>query len=212
MRGATDRRMITVFLCVMLAGAATPAQCKVVTYGTGLKSCDVYLAAKEQQTREELTFIDWLSGYASGANAISNRVNNVLGDSNLQGTVSWLGNYCRAHPQTPVAVALDVLVMGAMLRAARPTVEVIIYGAGFKSCSTYIGARRQQGADEAAFMDWLGGYVSAVNAFSLKTDNVLGSSELTKATLWVDDYCQAHPAVRFAAAADARVISGDRDR
>jgi hypothetical protein len=216
MSGATDRRVITVFLCVMLAGAVTPAQSKVVTYGTGLKSCEIYLAAKEQHSREGLAFIDWVSGYVSGVNALSNRVNNVLGDTNLQGTIYWLDGFCRKHSQTSVAVALDVLAAGARSTTGRSTVEVITYGAGFKSCSTYIEAREQQGADEAAFtdqapfMDWFAGYVSAVDAFSLSTDNVLAGSDLTAAILWIDGYCQVHPAVRFAAAVDARLMLSGR--
>jgi hypothetical protein len=207
-----NRQVITVFSFVMLGCAAMPAQCKVVTYGTGLKSCEIYLAAKEQGSREGLAFIDWVSGYVSGVNALSNRVNNVLGDTNLQGTIYWLDGFCRKHSQTAVAVAMDILVAGARSTVARPTVEVIIYGAGFKSCSTYLGARQARGADEAAFVDWLGGYFSAVNAFSLSTDNVLNSSDLTASIVWLDGYCQAHPGVRFAAAAEARLTPAGHDR
>ena len=154
----------------------------------------------------------------SGVNALSNRVNNVLGDTNIQGTIYWLDGFCRKHSQTAVAVGLDILAAGARSTTARSTVEVITYGAGFKSCSTYIEAREQQGADEAAFtdqtpfMDWFAGYVSAVNAFSLSTDNVLRGAGLTEAIQWIDSYCQAHPALQFAAAAYARLASGSRER
>jgi hypothetical protein len=211
-----NRQVITVFLFVMLGCAASPAQSKVVTYGAGLKSCEVYLAAKEQGSREGLAFIDWVSGYVSGVNALSNRVNNIMGDTNLQGTIYWLDGFCRKHSQTSVAVALDVRAAGARSTTGRSTVEVITYGAGFKSCSTYIEAREQQGADEAAFteeapfMDWFAGYVSGVDAFSLGTDNALAGSDLNAAILWIDGYCQAHPAVQFAAAAAARLASAAR--
>ena len=199
---------ISVFALLMLLGAT--AQSKVVTYGTGLKSCEVYLVAKEQQSADEVAFIDWLSGYMSAANSISNSVNNILGDTNLLRATFWLDRFCHAHPQAQVAVALDLLVVGARSTVARRTVDVTTYGVGFKSCSSYITARQQQGADESSFVDWLGGYLSAVNAFSLSTDNVLGNLDLTAAILWVDDYCQAHLGERFSSAAEARALAKNR--
>lgn len=205
-----NRQLIIVFSVVLLGCAVMPAQCKVVTYGTGLETCEMYLAAKEQQSSDELAFIDWVSGYVSGVNALSNRVNNVVADSNLQGTIDWLGRFCRTHSESPVAVALDILVASARSTTGRRTVEVITYGAGFKACSRYIEARQQSSDGESPFTDWLGGYVSAVNAFSLGTDNVLGSSDLTGAILWIDAYCQAHPAVSFAAAVGARLMLSGR--
>jgi hypothetical protein len=201
---------IALLVLAALFGALTPAHSKVVTYGTGLKSCGAYLEAKEQQGADEVAFIDWLSGYVSGVNALSNRINNILGDTNLQRTVLWLGTFCQRHPQTLVAVALDVLVVNSRSTVARPTVEVVTYGAGFRPCSLYLEARRERSPDEAAFMDWLSGYVSAVNAFSLSTDSVLGNSDITDAIQWVDDYCEAHSDVHFATAAEARILGGSR--
>jgi len=206
-----QRRVQTVLLlCAVLLVAVTPAHGKVVTYGTGLKSCEAYLAAKEEQGGDEVAFVDWLSGYVSAVNALSNHVNNILGNTNLQDTVFWLGNFCQTHPDTAVAVALDVLVVRSRSTVARPTVEVITYGAGFRSCDAYIEARQQRSPEEAGFLDWLGGYVSAINAFSLSTDSVLGKSDITKAVQWVDEYCQAHSGMHFADAVEARVLGGPR--
>ena len=105
------------------AGVALTAHAsQVTTYGAGLKTCAEYLDAREQQNSDEVPFVDWFSGYASGVNFTSNHTNNILGDANLKEAVYRLGNYCRAHPVTPVAVALDVLVIGARsTRAPRPT-------------------------------------------------------------------------------------------
>jgi hypothetical protein len=58
-RAWIDRQAITFFLCMLLAGAVTPAQCKVVTYGIGLKSCETYLAAKEQDSRQPEPPVRW---------------------------------------------------------------------------------------------------------------------------------------------------------
>jgi hypothetical protein len=207
------RRAVIVSIFLIGAGAATAAHAdKVTTYGAGLKSCEAYLEAKEQQSADEVAFIDWLGGYLSGVNATSNHMNNILGDSNLTGAVYWLGNYCRAHPHTPVAVALDVLAVGARSTTARQTVEVTTYGAGFKACGTYLDAREQQNADEAAFIDWLGGYLSGVNAMSLSTNNILGDSDLTGAISSLDNYCRANPGTRFVVAVATSVASNRRDK
>jgi hypothetical protein len=207
-----DWRAVIIAMFLIGAGAVTAAHASVITYGAGLKSCGEYLDAREQQTADEVSFLDWLAGYVSGVNAISNRTNNVLGDSNLMGAVYWLGRYCHAHPVTPVAVALDMLVVGARSTTARQTVEVTTYGAGFKSCGTYLVAREQQNTDEPAFIDWLGGYLSGVNAMSLSTDNILGNSDLTGAISWLDNYCRANPGTRFAAAVDARLDPNHHDK
>jgi hypothetical protein len=189
--------------------APTAHASEVTTYGAGLKSCAAYLDTREQQNTGEVAFVEWFSGYASGVNSTSNHTNNILGDANLKEAVYRLGNYCRAHPDTPVAVALDVLVIGAMSRA-RQTTEVTTYGTGFKSCSVYQYAREQSNADEIAFVDWLGGYLSGVNAISLTTNNILGKSELTAMIYWIDDYCRANPRARFAEAVDARLAPNRR--
>src|ERR1700722_1186323 len=133
------------------AGVALTAHAsEVTTYGAGLKTCATYLDARQQQDTDEVAFVEWFSGYASGVNSTSNHTNNILGDANLKEAVYRLGNYCRAHPVTPVAAALDVLVIGARSTRGRQTAEVTTYGTGVKSCSVYLYAREQRNADEAA--------------------------------------------------------------
>src|SRR5258708_17462239 len=104
---------------MFLMGASVPLTAhasEVTTYGAGLKSCVAYLDAREQQNTGEVAFVEWFSGYASGVNSTSNHTNNILGDANLKEAVYRLGNYCRAHPATPVAVALGVFVISAVSR------------------------------------------------------------------------------------------------
>jgi hypothetical protein len=206
------RAVIASMLLIGVGAAPAAHASEVTTYGAGLKSCVAYLDAREQQNADEVAFVEWLSGYVSGVNETSNHTNSILGNTNLKEAVYRLGNYCRAHPVTPVAVALDVLVIGARSTTARQTIEVTTYGAGFKSCGVYLDARERQNVDEAAFIDWLGGYVSGVNAISLRTDNILGDSDLTAAIYWLDNYCRANLRVRFAEAVDARVAPNRRDK
>ena len=198
--------MVVIAACVALTAHAS----EVTTYGAGLKSCGAYLDARDQQSADEVAFVEWFSGYASGVNSTSNHTNDILGDANLKEAVYRLGNYCRAHPVTPVAVALDVLVIGARSTRGKKTAEVTTYGTGVKSCSAYLYAREQSNVDEAAFVDWFGGYLSGVNAISLTTDNILGNSDLTAAIYWIDDYCRANPRARFAEAVEARLAPSHR--
>jgi hypothetical protein len=204
-------RSVIAAILLIAAWALTAHASEVTTYGAGLKSCETYLNAREQQNEDEVAFVEWFSGYASGVNSTSNHTNNILGNANLKEAVYRLGNYCRAHPVTPVAVALDVLVIGARSRA-RQTAETTTYGTGFKPCSVYLYAREQRNVDEAAFVNWIGGYLSGVNAISLTTDNILGKSDLTATIYWIDDYCRANPRARFAEAVDARVAPNHRDQ
>ena len=126
-------------------GASTARASEVTTYGAGLKSCESYLDSRERQNADEVAFVEWFSGYASGVNSTSNHTNNILGDANLKEAVYRLGNYCRAHPATPVAVALDVLVIGARSARARQTAEVTAYGTGVKSwLGIFIRQRAEQ--------------------------------------------------------------------
>jgi hypothetical protein len=196
---------IIAMLLVGAGAAPTVHATEVTTYGAGLKTCVAYLDDRQQENTDEVSFVEWFSGYVSGVNATSNHTNNILGDANLKEAVYRLGNYCRAHPVTSVAVALDVLVIGARSTTGRQTAGVTTYGTGSKSCGVYLQARVRQDLEEAAFIDWLGGYLSGVNAVSLSTNNVLGDSDLTGAIYWLDDYCGTHPGTPFAEAVDARV-------
>src|ERR1700730_4961420 len=107
--GAEGRRCMRwwiVIASVFLMGACvalTAHASEVTTYGAGLKSCAAYLDARERQSADEVAFVEWFSGYASGVNSTSNHTNNILGNANLKEAVYRLGNYCRAHPDTPVA-------------------------------------------------------------------------------------------------------------
>jgi hypothetical protein len=185
---------------------------EVATYGAGLKSCSVYLSDREQQNADEVAFVDWISGYLSGVNSAANHTNSMLGDTNLKGAVYWLVKYCHAHPDSSVAGAMHVLLIRSSSTTARHAVELATYGVGYKSCSAYMEAREQQSAEVLEFVDWLGGYVSGVNAISLNTNDILGSSDLTDTISWLDNYCRENPGVRFSAAAEARVTSTHPDK
>lgn len=197
-------------VCLLLLGVTLEARsAAVTTYGTGLIPCSAYLDARQKESSAEiLPFIDWLVGYFSGANATSNRHNNILGASDITAALTRLDGICRHQPEAQFAKAAGTLMLGAASAAGAHSVEVTRYGSGFKPCQSYIEARGPQSIDGDEFIQWLGGYLSGVNAISLRTDDVLGTSELDQAVYWLDAYCSSHPIEPFSQAVSALVYAG----
>ena len=104
------------------------------------------------------------------------------------------------------AEVAGLLVLGARPGPATHVIEVTTYGSADKACRLFVDAREQQQAEYwAEFLHWLGGYLSGVNAMSLRTDNVLGAAELADAVHWLDVFCSAHPVTPFGAAVEALI-------
>jgi hypothetical protein len=99
-----------------------------------------------------------------------------------------------------IAVYGLVIFISAAATSAVHASDVTTYGAGLKSCGTYLAARDGNSAEQTGFIDWLSGYVSAVNKTSHHRNNFLGLSDLGRAMYRVDDYCQARPHAHFAEA------------
>jgi len=154
--------------------------------------------------------VDWLDGYLTGVNTTSTRRNNILGFSDVKAAMSRLDDYCRSSPQVHFAEAVGVFALGAHSAMGARSVEVTSYGSGYKTCAEYLATRDPQNTDQLdrmEFVDWLGGYLSGVNTISLRTTNILGSSELTDALDWAEGYCSAHPAASFGVAAEGLVAA-----
>jgi hypothetical protein len=193
---------------VVLGAVAAPVghADNITTYGVGLASCQAYLDARASDTSEAVTFVDWLSGYFSAVNRTSNHRNNILGLTDLKVTLGRLDDFCRARPHVHFAEAAGILVLGAKPGPVAHGIEATTYGSADKACHLFVEAREQQQADYwAEFLNWLGGYLSGVNAMSLRTNNVLGAAELADAVHWLDTFCSAHPVTSFGAAVDALI-------
>jgi hypothetical protein len=205
-------RVASILLIAALCAPAAHAA-HVTQYGVGLKTCRAYLSARENgdANPDEVAFIDWLSGYFSGINKTSTHRTNALGFAGIGGAMEQLDEYCRARPLTDFAEALSVVSYGAMRGSPSHSVHVTTYGSADKACHLYRAAREQydvaNGAELSEFLDWLGGYISGVNAMSLDTTNVLRGAPLSQAMLWLDSYCSAHPLETFGAAVEALVAS-----
>jgi hypothetical protein len=203
------RRVMMIAVVLIGTGATLNAHAVgVTTYGTGLKTCAAYLQAREQQNADELPFVDWLSGYLSGVNVTASRFNNMLHNPNPKDAVYWVAGYCQQRPAMLYSAVAFMLLLNSSASSATHTNEPATYGAGFKTCATYLDAREQRNGEDMAFVDWLGGYLSGVNAMSKSTTDVLGTSDLASAIFWLDSYCREHAPARFAEAVYARVTAG----
>jgi len=199
---------------MLLIGAITAPAARAVgvtTYGVGLASCKTYLNARQEAGVEQVAFVDWLGGYFSGVNKTSTHRNNFFGLSDLKGAMAWLDDYCEVRPQVHFAQAVGIMLLNAKPGPAAHSLEEVNYGSADKSCAVYLEAREQRDAiyhdASGEFTNWLGGYVSGVNAISLRTNNVLGSAELGDAVLWLERYCSEHPLTSYATAVDALVMA-----
>ena len=104
------------------------------------------------------------------------------------------------------AMMVSALLMSAV--AARPVYadNVTTYGAGLKPCQSYLDARDGNVAEEVIFVDWLGGYFSAVNRISAHRNNILGLADLRVMLEHLDSTCRARPSMHFAEAAGILVL------
>lgn len=97
------------------------------------------------------------------------------------------------------------LLAASVLLAAAPASHadsVTTYGVGLTSCQTYLNTLNGSDAVErVTFVDWLSGYVSAVNRTSHHRNNFLGLDDLGEALRHIEIYCQARPLAPFALAA-----------
>lgn len=205
-------------IVLVIGTAAAPAAhaVDITTYGAGLKSCRAYREARESNTGDQVAFIDWLSGYFSAVNKTSHHRNNFLGRSDLSGAMYRLDDYCDARPLAHFAEAVGTLLFVATPGPAAHAIKAANYGSVDRSCRVYREAKEQRDViyweQFTGFTNWLGGYLSGVNAISLNTNNILGNAELTEAVSWLDTYCSAHPLTSFGAAVEALVAARQRDQ
>lgn len=102
--------------------------------------------------------------------------------------------------QGAVLLASVLLTTGGI--PASPADAVTTYGVGLRSCQAYLNTLNSDSpVERVTFIDWLGGYVTAVNRTSHHRNNFLGLSDLGEALRHIETYCQARPAEPFAMAA-----------
>ena len=81
-----------------------------------------------------------------------------------------------------------------------------VVGIGNHACGQFVEARRQR--RDVAYVDWLGGYVTAVNAVSDETFNIMGHTEFAGLMVWIEQYCSQHTLHPFARAVNVLMADG----
>ncbi|MCG2634463.1 MAG: hypothetical protein J4A00_05995 [Gammaproteobacteria bacterium] len=76
-----------------------------------------------------------------------------------------------------------------------------MHGIGSLSCAEYLVARRGVHGGTALFMEWLAGYVSAINQSTALLYDAAGGVGRETLLEWLDGYCQAHAQSLFGDAA-----------
>jgi hypothetical protein len=67
----------------------------------------------------------------------------------------------------------------------------VVLGYGVQSCGAYVTER--SGGNDNPFRGWLTGYLTRYNYAVGHTYNMLGSTDLDGALLWLENYCRANP-------------------
>ncbi len=98
---------------------------------------------------------------------------------------------------------------GAKAGSPAHVLTTVTYGSADRACESYLGARGQHDsiyiAEVQEYTNWLAGYLSGVNASSLRTTNVLGELSLANAMDRLQEWCALHPRESFNAAVDALI-------
>ena len=86
--------------------------------------------------------------------------------------------------------------------------EYVIFGAGSRSCGSWLQVRSQALPDTVVLQSWILGYITSVNAnvLSVNRDVTSGAAPDTLFS-WIDNYCAAHPLESVARAASALLDS-----
>jgi hypothetical protein len=94
-----------------------------------------------------------------------------------------------------------ILLLSISAHASDKSGNYAILGAGTSSCGSFVEARKN--ATATMYRTWLTGYFTALNLMSPDTYNLLGSTDIDGAILWVENYCRANPIKNFENAAQA---------
>lgn len=77
---------------------------------------------------------------------------------------------------------------------------------GAVSCAVFLRELESKSSKSTAYLGWLAGYVTAYNAQTPKTYQILGNSDLFGAELWVKNFCEKNPLQNISLAAAVLMI------
>ena len=92
-------------------------------------------------------------------------------------------------------LACILLIVANLAIAADESGNVAIWGAGQKSCFSYINARKSD--DDSFYSNYLMGYLTAYNAQTPNTYRISGDKNMADILTWLDDYCEEKQVLGF---------------
>jgi hypothetical protein len=97
----------------LLAGATAQARAQSKFFlGEGNAPCGSWTTERKANSTDGKQLSAWARGYVSGANVMQKFKDNIFAKNTaeLNAMMSWLDEYCRAHPSENLVVATDQLV------------------------------------------------------------------------------------------------------
>jgi hypothetical protein len=114
------RSALIVAAMAMLVSAnssAQPVPHRADIMGPGTISCGKWIEQRREAGVVMYGSEDWVLGFLSGYNEYSSTDGRLTSDTDADGAMTWLDNYCQAHPLDKLATATTALV--AALEARR---------------------------------------------------------------------------------------------
>jgi hypothetical protein len=81
--------------------------------GRGLTPCGALIQAHTTNAPEQLNMEDWVAGYLSSFNSLTDDPNipDFLKNEDWDGLIAWIDNYCATHPLDKLETAARSLVV-----------------------------------------------------------------------------------------------------
>lgn len=103
-----------------------------------------------------------------------------------------------------ISLMVSGALTGSQAAAADASGRFGTVGAG--SCAKFLQELESKSSLSSTYFSWLAGYITAFNSQTPKTYQILGSSDLFGAELWVKNYCEKNPLKNISNAADALMV------
>ncbi|MGH6878707.1 MAG: hypothetical protein ACREHV_15200 [Rhizomicrobium sp.] len=92
------------------SAVAMDAKGNYTSLGPGSFSCGTWNGNKKYDLGRELDY-GWAEGVISAYNEFVSRGKNVASDTDAEGMMGWLDNYCITHPEEPASTAMDKFIV-----------------------------------------------------------------------------------------------------
>jgi hypothetical protein len=79
--------------------------------GEGWESCGKWTKERSLRTERSIIMATWVLGYVSGQNQAVDELPDFLLQTDAEGMLAWIDNFCRSNPLEIVGTAVDKLVL-----------------------------------------------------------------------------------------------------